>query len=114
MSSLAVVARILGELGCRRRDVGQITVAAGMADDVVGRLLLGGIATIAAEGAPLLHGASPEESGVTLVRLDPEGHPPVDLTPITNVPRGRELEVTTVPWEHAAAEVGARRAWASA
>lgn len=46
MSSLAVVARILGELGCRRRDVGQITVAAGMADDVVGRLLLGGIATM--------------------------------------------------------------------
>src|SRR5690606_20370037 len=51
VSSLAVVAKILGELGFMRRDFGQITVAAGMANDVVGWLLLGGIAAVAAEGA---------------------------------------------------------------
>lgn len=58
--------------------------------------------------AQLLHCAWPEESGVTLVRLDREGHPPADLTPITNVLHGREVEVTTVPWENAAAEVDAQ------
>ena len=51
VSSLAVVAKILGELGFLRRDFGQITVAAGMANDVFGWLLLGGIAVVAAEGA---------------------------------------------------------------
>ena len=35
VSSLAVVAKILSELGFMRRDFGQITVAAGMANDVV-------------------------------------------------------------------------------
>lgn len=53
VSSLAVVAKILSEMGLMRRDFGQITVAAGMANDVVGWLLLGvftGLASSAAEG----------------------------------------------------------------
>lgn len=41
VSSLAVVAKILSEMGLMRRDFGQITVAAGMANDVVGWMLLG-------------------------------------------------------------------------
>jgi Kef-type K+ transport system membrane component KefB len=41
VSSLAVVAKILSEMGLMRRDFGQITIAAGMANDVVGWLLLG-------------------------------------------------------------------------
>lgn len=53
VSSLAVVAKILSEMGLMRRDFGQITVAAGMANDVVGWMLLGvftGLASGAAEG----------------------------------------------------------------
>ena len=38
--ALAVIAKILSELGLMRRDFGQITVAAGMANDVVGCCLL--------------------------------------------------------------------------
>ena len=47
VSSLAVVARILSELGLMRRDFGQITVAAGMANDLVGWLMLGLLAALA-------------------------------------------------------------------
>ncbi|MFA9565566.1 MAG: cation:proton antiporter, partial [Acidimicrobiales bacterium] len=50
VSSLAVVGKILSELGLMRRDFGQITVAAGMANDVVGWVLLGIFAGIAASG----------------------------------------------------------------
>jgi len=50
VSSLAVIAKILSELGFMRRDFGQITVAAGMANDVVGWLLLGTISAVAASG----------------------------------------------------------------
>ncbi len=47
VSALAVVATILTELGLMRRDVGQITIAAGMANDVVGWIILGVIAGLA-------------------------------------------------------------------
>lgn len=47
VSSLAVVAKILSELGLMRRDFGQITVAAGMANDLVGWLMLGLLAALA-------------------------------------------------------------------
>lgn len=40
VSALAVISRILSELGLMRRDFGQITVAAGMANDVVGWVML--------------------------------------------------------------------------
>ena len=40
VSALAVIAKILSELGLMRRDFGQITVAAGMANDVVGWIML--------------------------------------------------------------------------
>ncbi len=48
VSSLAVVAKILSEMGLMRRDFGQITVAAGMANDVVGWMLLGVFTGLAA------------------------------------------------------------------
>jgi len=50
VSSLAVVAKILGDLGLMRRDFGQITVAAGMANDVIGWLMLGVFSGIAVSG----------------------------------------------------------------
>jgi Kef-type K+ transport system membrane component KefB len=50
VSALAVVASILGDLGLMRRDVGQITIAAGMANDVVGWIILGVIAGLATSG----------------------------------------------------------------
>lgn len=48
VSALAVVAKILGDLQLMRRDVGQITVAVGMANDLVGWVILGVIAGLAA------------------------------------------------------------------
>ena len=41
VSALAVVAKVLSDLGLMRRDVGQITVAAGMANDLIGWVILG-------------------------------------------------------------------------
>ncbi len=50
VSALAVVAKILSDLNLMRRDVGQITIAAGMANDLVGWVILGVIAGLAASG----------------------------------------------------------------
>ncbi len=50
VSSLAVVAKILSELGLMRRDIGQITVAAGMGNDVIGWVLLGVFTGLATSG----------------------------------------------------------------
>ncbi len=50
VSALAVIAKILSELGLMRRDFGQITVAAGMANDVVGWVMLAVFASFAASG----------------------------------------------------------------
>ena len=51
VSALAVVAKILSDLGLMRRDFGQITVAVGMANDVVGWVLLGVLAGVVASGS---------------------------------------------------------------
>ena len=51
ISSLPVIAKILSELGLTRRNFGQLTIAAGMANDVVGWLLLGAVASLARSGA---------------------------------------------------------------
>lgn len=51
ISSLPVIAKILSELGLTRRNFGQLTLAAGMANDVIGWLLLGAIAGIARSGS---------------------------------------------------------------
>jgi Kef-type K+ transport system membrane component KefB len=50
VSSLAVVAKILSELGLMRRDFGQITVAVGMVNDVIGWLMLGVFTGLATSG----------------------------------------------------------------
>ena len=50
VSALAVVAKILSEMGLMRRDFGQITIAAGMANDVVGWMLLGVFTGLASSG----------------------------------------------------------------
>jgi Kef-type K+ transport system membrane component KefB/nucleotide-binding universal stress UspA family protein len=51
ISSLPVVAKILSELGLLRRNFGQINLAAGMANDAVGWVLLGVISGLAASGS---------------------------------------------------------------
>ncbi|MEZ5165168.1 MAG: cation:proton antiporter [Acidimicrobiales bacterium] len=51
VSALAVIAKILSELGLMRRDFGQITVAAGMANDVVGWVMLAIFTGFAASGS---------------------------------------------------------------
>ncbi|MGH7735620.1 MAG: cation:proton antiporter, partial [Gemmatimonadales bacterium] len=53
ISSLPVIAKILDELGFMRRDFGQVTVAVGMLNDLVGWLGLGVVAAIG--GASELH-----------------------------------------------------------
>lgn len=50
ISSLAVVGKVLGELGLMRRNFGQVTLAAGMANDVAGWIMLGVIAGLATAG----------------------------------------------------------------
>lgn len=50
ISSLPVIAKIMGEMGLMRRNFGQLTLAAGMANDIAGWLLLGVIAGLAAAG----------------------------------------------------------------
>jgi Kef-type K+ transport system membrane component KefB/nucleotide-binding universal stress UspA family protein len=64
VSALAVVAKILGDLGLLRRDVGQITIAVGMANDLIGWVILGVIAGLAASGE-----VSPLDVGATVVGL---------------------------------------------
>ena len=50
ISSLPVIAKILGEMGLMRRNFGQLTLAAGMANDVIGWVALGLIAGLAQAG----------------------------------------------------------------
>ena len=50
ISSLPVIAKILGELRLLRRNFGQLTLAVGMANDVIGWVLLGLIAGLAGSG----------------------------------------------------------------
>lgn len=58
ISSLPVIAKILTELRMMRRNFGQLTLAAGMANDVVGWILLGVIAGIATSGSVSLGGVT--------------------------------------------------------
>jgi Kef-type K+ transport system membrane component KefB/nucleotide-binding universal stress UspA family protein len=50
ISALPVIAKILADMNLMRRDFGQITIAAGMANDLIGWLLLGVVAGIAGSG----------------------------------------------------------------
>ncbi|MEZ5343813.1 MAG: cation:proton antiporter [Acidimicrobiales bacterium] len=50
ISSLPVISKILSDMGLMRRDFGQLTLAAGMANDVVGWIALGVIAGMAEAG----------------------------------------------------------------
>ena len=58
ISSLPVIAKILAELGMLRRNFAQLTLAAGMANDVVGWILLGVIAGLATSGEVSLSGVA--------------------------------------------------------
>ncbi|NNE74516.1 MAG: universal stress protein [Acidimicrobiales bacterium] len=66
VSSLAVVAKILSELGLMRRDFGQITVAAGMANDVVGWMMLAVFAGIATSGSVSVSGVLTTVGGMVI------------------------------------------------
>ena len=64
VSALPVVARVLGELGLMRRNIGQITVAAAMVNDLVGWVLLGTLSGIVVSG-----GFDPVETLITVVAV---------------------------------------------
>lgn len=64
ISSLPVIAKILSEMGLMRRDFGQLTLAAGMANDVVGWIGLGLIAGLAQAG-----GVKLDRLAITVVGL---------------------------------------------
>ncbi len=66
VSALAVIAKILSELGLMRRDFGQITVAAGMANDVVGWVMLAIFAGFATSGAVSLGGITKTVGGLVV------------------------------------------------
>ena len=66
VSALAVIARILSELGLMRRDFGQITVAAGMANDVVGWVMLAVFAGFASAGSVSVSGTLRTVLGLAL------------------------------------------------
>lgn len=64
ISALPVIAKVLTELGFMRRNFGQVTVAAGMIDDIVGWLSLGIVAGLAGSGR-----FSFTDLGVTILSL---------------------------------------------
>lgn len=64
VSSLPVVAKILIELNLMRRNVGQIIIVAGMADDIVGWVLLSALAGAAASGH-----LDPAKLGLTIIAI---------------------------------------------
>jgi Kef-type K+ transport system membrane component KefB len=66
ISSLPVIAKILGEMGLMRRNFGQLTLAAGMANDVIGWILLGFIAGLAQAGGVKLDKLAFTVGGVTI------------------------------------------------
>jgi Kef-type K+ transport system membrane component KefB/nucleotide-binding universal stress UspA family protein len=66
VSALAVIAKILGELGLMRRDFGQITVAAGMANDVVGWVMLAIFAGFATSGEVSIGGITKTVGGLAI------------------------------------------------
>jgi Kef-type K+ transport system membrane component KefB len=60
ISAIPVIAKVLMEMKIIRRDIGQITLAAGMIDDTVGWILLSVVAGLASSGriSPLVAGKS--------------------------------------------------------
>ncbi len=66
ISSLPVVAKILGEMRLLRRNFGQINLAAGMANDAAGWLLLGVISGLAASGSLSLSSVGTTIGGMVL------------------------------------------------
>lgn len=69
ISSLPVIAKILSELSLLRRNFAQITLAAGMANDVVGWLALGVIAGLAEHGTVSLSGVVRALGGMAVFLL---------------------------------------------
>jgi Kef-type K+ transport system membrane component KefB/nucleotide-binding universal stress UspA family protein len=66
VSALAVVAKILSEMGLMRRDFGQITVAVGMANDLIGWIMLGIFTGIATSGQVSVSGIAATVGGLAL------------------------------------------------
>ena len=69
ISSLPVIAKILTDMGFLRRNFGQLTLAAGMANDVVGWILLGLVAGLAQAGGIELDNLAITLGGVFLFFL---------------------------------------------
>lgn len=81
ISSLPVIAKILGELNLLRRNFGQINLAAGMANDTIGWILLGIISGLAASGSISLRDVLVTVGGMIafLVLAVVLGRPLIDL-----------------------------------
>ncbi|MDQ6928538.1 MAG: cation:proton antiporter [Actinomycetota bacterium] len=69
ISAIPVIAKVLMEMNIIRRDIGQITLAAGMIDDTIGWILLSVVAGLASSGTinPLTAGRSLLSVAVVLV-----------------------------------------------
>ncbi|MBS1847088.1 MAG: cation:proton antiporter [Actinobacteria bacterium] len=80
ISSLPVVAKILGEMRLLRRNFGQINLAAGMVNDALGWLLLGIISGLAASGSISLSSVAKTVGGMAVFLLGAffVGRPVVD------------------------------------
>jgi len=69
ISAIPVIAKVLMEMKVIRRDIGQITLAAGMIDDTIGWILLSVVAGLASSGAINLGTAGKSVLSVLLVLL---------------------------------------------
>lgn len=67
ISAIPVIAKVLIEMGVVRRDIGQITLAAGMIDDTIGWVLLSVVAGLARSGAVDLPAVAQSIVSVVLV-----------------------------------------------
>jgi Kef-type K+ transport system membrane component KefB len=82
ISAIPVIAKVLMEMTVIRRDIGQITLAAGMIDDTIGWILLSVVAGLASSGtiSPLTAGRSILSVVLVLVV-----HSPLDARPSTSL-----------------------------
>ena len=67
ISAIPVIAKVLMEMNVIRRDIGQVTLAAGMIDDTIGWIMLSVVAGMAASGEVNLFSAGKSVLSVALV-----------------------------------------------
>ncbi|HEX8771235.1 MAG TPA: cation:proton antiporter [Acidimicrobiales bacterium] len=100
ISAIPVIAKVLMEMNIIRRDIGQITLAAGMIDDTIGWILLSVVAGLASSGAinPLTAGQSILSVGLVLLVAFTVGRKLVDvlIRTLDNHVGGDTVMITTL------------------